>query len=307
MAFAKRVRSFLALMTALACLCLAGCGGQAQPTDPTQTPRELSDISGFRLSDDGSCHYGEVKIRSGDITYYGVMYLPSKAEGKLTTVIMCHGLNADCGGMGIMAKELVKYGYACYCPDFYGGSNRTKSGGKMKEMSILTERRDLMSILDAIRKIEYVDTDNIFLYGESLGGAVITAAAPQIQDQIRGVILSYPALHVPDIMRESYPERNNIPDAVVIHGTTLGKPFAEDVYDLDLYAEAARYSGPVLIQHGTQDTSVDLSVSQKAAACFPNARLIVYEGAGHGFGSAEFRIPAMKALSDFIQANQTAP
>ncbi len=302
----RRLLSMLAVL--LMILGMTACASEPTPTEsptlPPQTAQELSDTSAFRTSADGSYQWGAISIRAGKITYYGVMYLPANVNRKLTTVIMCHGLNANCDGMGIMAKELVQYGYACYCPDFYGGSNLTKSGGKMKEMSILTEQRDLLAILEAIQKIDYVDTENIFLYGESLGGAVLTATAPLIQDQIQGVCLSYPAIHVPNAIRESYPVREEIPDVVNMGGCSLGKIFAQDVYDLDLYDEANKYSGPVLIQHGTEDTSVELSVSQKVVDCFPDAELIIYEGAGHGFGAEEFRVPTMKALSDFMEANR---
>lgn len=278
--------------------------GEADPDYLPPVEANYNDVSAFQTSSDNSYKYGSLPLRSGtDTELYNVMYIPTTNQEKYTTVVMLHGLNATADGMAVMAKELVQYGYACLTFDFVNGSNLSKSGNKMKKMSLLTEKNDLMAVMEQLKKVNYVDQDNIFIYSESQGGAVTVFSLAEIQDQIQGIILSYPALQIPETIRANYPDKDNIPETVNMGGCALGKIYAVDAYDIDFWALCAQYSGNVLIMHGDQDTSVDLSFSQKAVTCFPNAELVVYEGAGHGFGFATYRVPTMLRASQFINSN----
>ena len=100
--------------------------------------------------------------------------------------------------------------------------------------------------------------------GESQGGLVTALTAPQVQKDIDGIVLLYPAFNIPQTMRDTYKTRADIPERPVFHGTEAGRIYAEDVYDLDPYAEAAKYEGRVLIYHGDNDGLVDISYSQRA-------------------------------------------
>lgn len=265
---------------------------------------DLSDRSAFLLSKDGACYTGTIPLKSGAGTdLYAVMYLPPEEQEKYVPVLMLHGLNATADGMSIMARELVTHGYACLTFDFVNGSNLSKSGNKMKKMSVNTEKEDLLSVLDQMQSISYLDMDNLFIYSESQGGMVTAAAIPEIAGRVKGLILSYPALHIPEAIRELYPVYEEIPSSVKFGATTLGKIYATDIYDLDAWKLCSEFSGPVLIMHGTEDTSVDISFSQKAVTVFPNAKLEIIDGAGHGFSQAEYRGKTMQMASDFIQEN----
>ena len=63
----------------------------------------------------------------------------------------------------------------------------------------------------------------------------------------------------------------------------LGKRYYQDIWDQDVYAEIAKYKGPVLLLHGDQDEIVPISYSEKAAAVFENAEYHVIHGEGHSF------------------------
>ena len=57
----------------------------------------------------------------------------------------------------------------------------------------------------------------------------------------------------------------------------------------DAYAEAAKYTGPMLIIHGDADRTVNVSYGKAAAESYQNARLEVLPGEDHGFsGKADF-------------------
>ena len=60
-------------------------------------------------------------------------------------------------------EAFARMGYAAYCFDFNGSSVfGSKSDGKSTEMSVLTEVRDLESVIDYVSSRPYIDSSNIF-------------------------------------------------------------------------------------------------------------------------------------------------
>ena len=59
-------------------------------------------------------------------------------------------------------------------------------------MSVLTEKADLEAVLDEVMRWECVNTDSIYLMGNSQGGYVSTLVAAERPDDIRAIILIYP-------------------------------------------------------------------------------------------------------------------
>lgn len=282
---------------------VAPCPEHSEPYCSCQSL--YSDRSGFLLSTDGTYFFGSLPLVSeSGKSLYNMLYLPAGEQTSYTTVLMLHGLNATADGMGIMARELVQHGYACLTFDFANGSNLSKSGSKMKKMSILTEKSDLLSVMDQLPLVDYLDLDNLFLYSESQGGMVTAASLPELHDAVSGLIMAYPALHIPEHIRAEYPDRDALPSTVKMAATSLGRIYAEAVYDMDAWALCAGFDGPVLLMHGTEDTSVKLSISQRASKTFSDAELIIIEGAGHGFSSASFRPLTMQYAADFIRLHE---
>lgn len=81
----------------------------------------------------------------------------------------------------------------------------------------------------------------------------------------------------------------------------MGRNYAADVLDYDVYADAASYEKELLILHGDQDGIVDLSYSQRALEEYPAAELNVIKGAGHGFSGSDFDL-AMGYILDYLRA-----
>lgn len=231
---------------------------------------------------------------------YGELLLPRGLEGKLPTVICSHGFGSSYQmfktGAGM---SLAKSGFAVYCFDFYGGSVKSKSGGSMTEMSVFTEQEDLNAVIDRIKTLETTDQEHLFLLGESQGGFVSAITAAERQDDIRGLILYYPALCIPDDAIARYATVADIPDTYKIMGRTVGRIYSEGLYDYDVYSVIPAFDGPVLIIHGDADKVVDLSYSERAAEVYPHAELVVLSGQGHGF-TGTGKTEATKLTFDFI-------
>ena len=266
----------LLLATAAALSLLAGCGqggtgGTPSPTpDPTPTPEPV--------------RVEELWLESGGKKIYGKMYLPGEEKDSYPAVILSHGFNSNCMLNEGYAESFAKKGYAAYIFDFCGGSPSTKSDGVTTEMSVLTEYQNLSDVMDQVKALDYVDGSQLFLFGLSQGGFVSAYTAAQRPDDVKGLILFYPAFVLQEEYFEKYDSVDAIPDEEFESmGVPLGAIYAKDARSFDIYEEIGKYKGDVLICHGDKDTLVPLSYSEKAVEVYDSAELKVIQYGEHGF------------------------
>lgn len=235
---------------------------------------------------------------------YGVAHLPKAAAAdRLPLVIFAHELGVDHASGARYAKALASAGYAVYSFDFCGGSAfPNRSDGTSLEMSVMTEAADVAAVVEAARTWSFVDPDKIVLLGGSQGGCASTIYATEHADKIAALALLYPGLHIPDAVRQLFGSLDEVPATYGLLGDfiTVGRAYAEDVWDYDLFAHLDSISVPALIVHGSEDAVVPLAYSRRAAALIPNCELKVIEGAGHGFARAEADVAAGYVL-DFLR------
>jgi hypothetical protein len=231
---------------------------------------------------------------------YGEAFIP-KAPGKHPAVIMSHGYGATHHGFYALVDTLVKSGYVCYCYDFAGGSPRSQSEGRMEDMSIFTERQNLLDVLEMVRNWDCVDPSHVFLLGESQGGCVSAITAPQVADRIKALLLIYPALCIPDDGFALYPTLADVPETVNFMGMNIGRAYYERFYEgYDIYKDIAGYQGDVLIVHGTEDGLVKPEYSAKASNVYDHCELHLIFKAGHGFWQPEHRALYHEYVLDYL-------
>ncbi len=247
----------------------------------------------------------KLEVPYEDKMLYGLMLRPKDREGKLPTVICSHGFNSSYQYFNLsVGRSLAMSGFAVYCFDFYGGSMHGKSGGKMTEMSVFDEREQLDAVIDRIKQEPYVDTDNLFLIGESQGGFVTAITAGRHNEDVRAVVLFYPAFCIQDDMRKRFDSVDDVPETVKVFGATVGRHYYEGLFDFDLYAEIAKYEGPVLVIHGDGDTIVDVSYGVTGAETYKDAELEILPGEEHGF-SAEGKTKATELSYRFFKKHMS--
>ncbi|MGN1328984.1 MAG: alpha/beta fold hydrolase [Eubacterium sp.] len=228
------------------------------------------------------CYNGTQKI-------YGKMYLPADKTGKLPTVILSHSHSLTCDTMNAYCTVLANEGYAAYCFDFCGGSENSRSDGSMSDMTVFTEVSDLKAVISQLRELDYIDENNLFLLGTSQGGLVSALTANDVPEQIKGMVLMYPAFNIADQMKFF---GDNIPEngmTTSISGT-IGHDYIATIKDYDIYANIAGFKNDVLIIHGTADNVVPISYSEKAVQTYNSAELKKIDGAGHGFNKDNYSI-----------------
>lgn len=241
----------------------------------------------------------EIEVYNGNQKIYGVAYIPEIANGRKPLVICAHGLGGSYRSNLSYAKQLAEHGIASYCFDFRGGGG-TMSDGDVTQMSVMTEVSDLECVLQAAQSWDFVDSKNISLLGTSQGGIVSAITAARHSNEIKGVMLCYPAFLVHDAVHEQFASLDEVPDSYQFNWMTLGRPYAEDVWDYDVYAEIGNYSNKILLMHGTADNIVPISYSDKAAEVYSDVEYYQINGAGHGFSGTDFE-EALDHIFDYIQ------
>ena len=224
----------------------------------------------------------ELTLERDGMRIWGKLWLPD-TDGPLPLVICAHGFGGNYEHVKAYAEAFARNGIAAYAFDFVGGGYSSKSGGMMKEMSVLTEAADLNAVLDRMKELPEINPDQVFLLGASQGGFVASYVAGTRPDDVAGLIALYPAYVLQDNAWKQTPDPENIPETITLMGVTLGGIYNRDAMSFDIYDVIRNYPGKVLIIHGTVDAVVPVSYSERAAEVFPDAELIRYEGANHGF------------------------
>lgn len=239
----------------------------------------------------------EYKKENG-YTIRGRLYLPLEQDGPYRTAIMAHGY-------GSCFRDFMHYGpmfarekLALCVFDFCGGSPRTCSDGKTTEMSVLTELDDYKTVLSEVKKHPEVDADNVFLMGESQGGYVAALLGSRYPELSRGMVLWYPSVWMlKKVLELAEPVTT---DYLNIWGVDLGRMYVDDMKTIDLPKEIASYEKEVLIIQGDKDPIVLPEMTLKTIETFPNAKLFMIPGAGHGFEGEQSEL-AGKTSIEYIK------
>lgn len=216
-------------------------------------------------------------------TIVGFAYRPER-EGRLPLVIFAHELCCTHRSGTPYAERLAEQGIAAYTFDFRGGSENSLSDGTPLQMSPMTEADDLAEVIREAQSWPFVDAEKIVVIGASQGGYAAAVRAAADPDALAGLVLMYPALLINHDLYEHFSSPDEIPNPFSVNGwIDVGRNYATDVWDYDVYGEMRKYPRPVLILHGSRDRTVDISFSERAAKSYPNAELHVIDGGRHGF------------------------
>lgn len=226
------------------------------------------------------------ECRRDGLAIRGTEYRP--AGENLPVAIVCHGFMAFQDTVRHYTIELARMGYAAYCFDFCGGSVvNGKSDGATTDMSVLTEVKDLETVIDYVQSLPYTG-DHLLLMGCSQGGFVSALAAAKHPEKVDKLVLFYPALCIPDDARSGKMmyarfDPQNLPERVSCGTMKLGRCYIADVIGMDPFREIQSYDGPVLIVHGTKDSIVRPDYSERARDAYANAELHMIQNGAHGF------------------------
>ena len=233
---------------------------------------------------------------------YGRLYTPAK-EGKCPAVIISHGYNGIADDWVKECNFYAQNGYIAYAFDFCGGSVRSRSSGNTVDMTVFTEKDDLLDVFEDISSLENVDKHRIYLKGGSQGGLVTALAAEELKEKVRAVVLYFPAFCIPDNWNDKFASESEIPESIDFWGMKLGRNFSLSIRALDVKKAIGGYENPVFIIHGDNDPIVKISYSEDILKQYKKARLEVLKGEAHGF-KPEAGEKAMKMVLEFMDSEK---
>ena len=256
---------------------------------------------GVMLTEKNQVIERELWVQRDDMRIYGVLYVPegASADTPRPAVICSHILGATHVNSGKYAREMASRGYVAYAFDFCGGAPESRSTGVTTESSIKTEAADLSAVFDVIRALPEVDERNMFLFGQSQGGAVSAMVAAERPDDVAGLVLLYPAFVIHELAVNMFGTPDNAPEVYHLWHD-LGHIYAVDAIEYDFFEHIGAYTGPVLMFQGTADFLEPKRLTDRAAEVYANVDYEVFEGVGHSF-QGEVREHVHERVDAFIR------
>lgn len=251
------------------------------------------------------------------LTILGMQYFPDDFdEGRrYAAVIVSHGFTGNYTDMEEYCRAFTGEGYVAFSFSFCGGGVSAEragiqSEGRTVDMTITTEVADLLAVKSFVTEQSFVDPENLILAGASQGGFVSGLAAAKCGDEIKKLIMIYPALCIPDHARRgclggSNYDHNNVPETIDCGVTVLGKAMHRDVADMDPYLELSAYQGPVLILQGLADEIVNYSYAVRAKENYKEGQchLQLIRDVGHGLDAGQFE-SAFASIRQFLKERE---
>ena len=232
-----------------------------------------------------------------------------KAPHPQDAVILSHGFMANERMCHKYAKLLAEMGFLTVTFDFCGGGIFSRSDGLSQDMTLFTEKVDLLTVVKSIKK--WFSPKSITLLGCSQGGFVSGLLAAELGEKVVDrLILFYPAVCIPDDARKGKMmffrfDPNHIPAVRGRFPIKLGGDYARTVIGMNPYEAMKGYNGPVLLLHGTADKIVNIRYARKLREIYPNCRYEEIEGGGHMFkGKADQQ--ACLILRNFMETETTS-
>ena len=276
-----------------AVMCFAACSSDdnngSMPPENTENEETTDSVQvGTELVVDSAEVWSE---RDGN-RIFGMMYYNSASSKKQPAVILSHSSSLTHEAMSGYALAIANMGYAAYCFDFCGGSDKSKSDGKTDEMTVFTEVEDLRAVVKTVKSLGYVEPSEVYLLGSSQGGLVSALLADECPDDFAGMILFYPAFNIPEMVSKfsgfgDWGDFGDFGDWGDFGGMmSMSEKYINSIKDFDVWSHIGKFPKPVCIIHGTADIIVPISNSEKAVGLYPSATLNKIEGANHGFNAA---------------------
>ena len=249
---------------------------------------ETTDIENYadkvtyeRAAGDTAFELQKLTYLSDGLKVTAYLYKPKRIERqKLPTIIFNRGSTVR----GDIAPELISFfhrlaseGFVVLAPMLRqsdGGEGRDEVGG--------ADLDDLMNILQVAKSLDFVDTKNLFMYGESRGGmmtyqaikrefpvnaAAVFGAFTDLQD----LVDAHPKQYSPTFFKQLWPDYDTRKDELFEARSAI--------------RWVEQLNTPLLIMHGGADKGVDpeqsLSLAQRLQKLGKVYELVIYAQDGH--------------------------
>ncbi len=293
---------FLPLLSCV--LALAACQGPTQNVRaPGASTTTFSAIAGRDVSHEESTFEG-----TGGLQLFSQSWRPAGEEPRAVLIVV-HGLRDHGSRYAELAANLVGQGFAVYAFDLRGHGH---SEGVRVHIDAFEEyTSDLGRFLERVKQRE--PGRPVFLFGHSMGGAIVTLFTLEKKPEVQGLVLSAPALKpgkdvskaliattnvlggvMPNLdvlkldpkqfSRDPAVVKENETDPLIFQDAGPARTASRLLSALNtLSARMEEVTTPVLVMHGTADTVTDPEGSKALAtrARASDKTLKLYDGLFH--------------------------
>lgn len=234
-----------------------------------------------------------VTYSSGRLTISGIMNVPT-TPGPHPALVLNHGYIDPAiytNGRGLMREQdyLARRGYVVLHTDYRNHAQSTDD--PQAELNLrLGYTEDVINAVLALRTSQYVDPERIGLLGRSMGGGItynVLVAQPGLVKA--GVVFAPVSSDTVDNFNRWTRDERPVATAIVrAYGEPGRNPtFWRNVSPVNFFD---RVTEPVLIHHGTSDSTCPISWSRETLAALKaagkDATMYTYPGEEHAFGPA---------------------
>lgn len=238
--------------------------------------------------------------------------LPAGSDGgKLPTVVLPHGGPIASDGIGFdpLVEFLANRGYAVLQPQFRGS---TGEGVAHRNSGLQRWGREMQDdITDALKWLVArgtADPSRVCIVGASYGGYAALMGGATTPELYRCVVSIAGVADLPALAATRARFVNGSAD----FERQIGSPRrdGERLAETSPTRLAARFAAPVLLLHGSADSTVPFAQGQRMAdalkAAGKTVRFVPLPGADHQLGAQPDRVRVYRELGDFL-AEQLAP
>jgi alpha-beta hydrolase superfamily lysophospholipase len=306
---------------------LMGCAA------PSFAPRKGGPITAPPALEGAIDYQSQLFTGAGGVGLFEQSWRPQ--QGTTAALIVVHGLKDHSGRYAGLAEDLCKRGVAVYAFDLRGHGN--SEGRRVWVDSFDQYLADLDIFVKRVRSRE--PGKPLFLFGHSMGGAIVTLYTITAKPQVAGLILSGPALKVgdgvsgfligmtrllssitprlavmklenKDFSRDPAVVANMGQDPLIYQGAGPARTAAELLHAIArIQAAMDAFDVPVLMLHGTADklTNPDGSRELSARARSSDKTLKLYGGLYHDLLHEPERAQVMGDLTGWLTAHVPTP
>ena len=230
----------------------------------------------------------EYCLQDDGISIHAKLDFPQDREDKkLPLLILIHGFTGHMEEEHLLAvvRAANEAGFAVLRAEMYGHG---ESGGSFREHTIYKWIGNAMAVIDHARQLDFV-TD-LYLSGHSQGGLLVMLLAAMERERVRAILPLSPAAMIPEDARRGEllgirfdPE--HLPEELWVESENmpLGNNYIRVAQMIDVDDAIRRFTGPVLIVHGTGDESVPVQCAIDVAAKYADAKLVTIPDDTHCF------------------------
>lgn len=255
-------------------------------TYASQAPEQLRTLDTTRA-------YTKYAVRypSRDLTVSGVLYVP-RGDGPFPAIVLNHGYiepSRYMTGQGMPREQvfLAQQGFVVLHTDYRGHAGSSPAGRLDRELR-LGYAEDALHAAAALKAIPEVDADRVAMFGRSMGGGVTLNALVIAPEQVRAAVVwaSVSSSFVDNVRHFTARSR---PESVAELERRFGSLTEDNTFYQDVSSQTFfdRIAAPVLIEHGTADSTCPIEWSRRSHALMQEAnvdvRLIERQGEEHAY------------------------